>query len=87
MVSAASEGTAWARSREREDGPAVGEELDRLRAGNRCEFGGRVAANESSDSGSGGSAGTPLGSGEVGRGDSGESDTTLRDESRRLLGT
>lgn len=54
-------GCAWASRREREDGPAVGEEFTRGRAGNSREFGGRVALNESSTSFSGGPVGTGRG--------------------------
>lgn len=54
-------GGACASRREREDGPAVGEEFTRGRTGNSREFGARVALNASSPSFSGGPPGTGSG--------------------------
>ena len=46
-------GFACAKSRDNEDGPAFGDELDRGRTGNKWDVGGRVAWNASSTSDSG----------------------------------
>lgn len=54
-------GGACASRREREDGPAVGEEFTRGRTGKSREFGARVALNASSTSLSGGPPGTGSG--------------------------
>ena len=51
-----SEGPAWARRRDSDEGPAMGEDAARVR-GNRWDVGGRVALKDSSTSGSGGPVG------------------------------
>ena len=84
-----SAGPAWASRREREDGPAVGDDETRLR-GNRRDVGGRVALNDSSTSGSGGPAGMGMAS-EAGRtwadgSDCGSAEGNFFDGSRRLCG-
>lgn len=46
-------GFACARSRDNDDGPALGDEFARVRTGNKCDVGGRVTVNASSTSDSG----------------------------------
>ena len=84
-----SDGPACARRRDREEGPAVGDDAGRVR-GNRREVGGRVALNDSSTSGSGGPAGIGIAS-VAGRtwaagSESGSIVETFLADSRRLEG-
>ena len=84
-----SEGPACARRREREEGPAVGDDAERF-LGNRREVGGRVALKDSSTSGSGGPVGIGIAS-EAGMGwvtvsKGGSMGGSFLEDSRRLEG-
>lgn len=88
-------GGACASKRDNDDGPAVGEELARVRTGNRRDVGGRVALNASSTSFSGGPGGKVPGSwsgglGIGGLGIGGLVDSLISDgflpDSRRFVG-
>lgn len=78
-------GAAWARSLDKADGRAGGDEPARARTGNRCEVGGRVVPKDSSSSASGGPGGSGTVAGVSARRASLSADT-FREEPRRFVG-